>query len=56
MLAQMSFGMSTALYTTLAGLIFGNLLKLQCFWLETAMDSKEGKCHATDNMDPKQVS
>ena len=56
MLAEMSFGMSTALYTTLAGLIFGNLLKLQCFWLEKAMDSKEGKCHATDNMDPKQVS
>lgn len=31
MIVAMSFGMSTALYTTLVGLIFGNLLKLQAF-------------------------
>lgn len=40
LLSGMSYGMSTALYTTLAGLIFGNLLKVQCFDLEKAIERK----------------
>lgn len=40
LLSNMSYGMSTALYTTLAGLIFGNLLKMQCFDLEKALERK----------------
>ena len=56
MLSKMSFGMSTALYTTLAGLIFGNLLKVQCFWLEKSCEEKEGSCQNTDNSAPTQVS
>lgn len=55
MLGQMSYGMSTALYTTLAGLIFGNLLKLQCFWLDKYV-KQEDKCQDTDSTAPKQVS
>lgn len=54
LLADMSYGMSTALYTTLAGLIFGNLLKVQCFHLEKNMGAK--KCQDTETTDHKQVS
>lgn len=43
MMSNMSYGMSTALYTTLAGLIFGNLLKLQCFQIERAIEAKNVK-------------
>lgn len=41
LLSNMSYGMATALYTTLCGLIFGNLLKLQCFDLEKAIEGKK---------------
>jgi len=34
LIVGMSYGMSTALYTTLVGLIFGNILKLQAFDME----------------------
>jgi len=54
LLSDMSYGMSTALYTTLAGLIFGNLLKVQCFHLEKNIGRK--KCQDTEIMEPKQVS
>lgn len=37
LIVSMSHGMSTALYTTLAGLIFGNILKLQAFDLENCV-------------------
>lgn len=50
-LGKMAYGMSTALYTTLAGLIFGNLLKLQCFYLDS--HSKENACQDTKTTDPK---
>jgi hypothetical protein len=40
MMANMSYGMATALYTTLAGLIFGNLLKLQAFQIEKNLQDK----------------
>ena len=43
-IVSMSYGMSTALYTTLAGLIFGNLIKLQCFKMDLCLgDMKKGK-------------
>jgi len=54
MMANMSYGMATALYTTLAGLIFGNLLKLQAFQIEKQLQGKS--CHDTENSDQKQVS
>lgn len=38
MMSEMSSGMATALYTTLAGLIFGNLIKVQCFDIEKSID------------------
>jgi hypothetical protein len=41
LIVKMSYGMSTALYTTLAGLVFGNLIKLQCFQLDRFHSSKE---------------
>lgn len=50
-LGKMAYGMSTALYTTLAGLIFGNLLKLQCFYLDS--HGKEDACQDTKIMDHK---
>jgi hypothetical protein len=40
LIASMSYGMSTALYTTLVGLIFGNILKLQCFKMDLATEEK----------------
>jgi ABC-type Fe3+ transport system permease subunit len=53
LITSMSYGMSTALYTTLAGLICGNIVKLQCFNLEKAL---EGKCQDTETSDPKPAS
>lgn len=41
LIGSMSYGMSTALYTTLCGLIFGNLLKLQCFDMQKTLEKKE---------------
>lgn len=41
LIGKMSYGMSTALYTTLAGLIFGNLIKLQCFKIDRQQTKKE---------------
>ena len=41
LIGKMSYGMSTALYTTLVGLIFGNILKLQCFKIERFYEKKE---------------
>lgn len=41
LIVAMSYGMSTALYTTLVGLIFGNLLKLQAFDIGRTFESKE---------------
>jgi hypothetical protein len=55
LLGKMSFGMSTALYTTLGGLIFGNLLKLQCFMLEKNL-KEEIECRKSETTDHKQVS
>lgn len=43
MIVSMSGGMATALYTTLAGLIFGNLIKLQAFDIEKSVAKKEEK-------------
>jgi uncharacterized membrane protein len=43
MIVSMSSGMATALYTTLAGLIFGNLIKLQAFDIEKSSVKEEGK-------------
>lgn len=40
LIGSMSYGMSTALYTTLCGLIFGNLLKLQCFDMQKTLEKK----------------
>ena len=51
LLVGMAYGMSTALYTTLAGLIFGNLLKLECFHIESSV--KEEKCQDTEATAPK---
>jgi hypothetical protein len=51
LLVGMAYGMSTALYTTLAGLIFGNLLKLECFHIESSV--KEEKCQDTEVTAPK---
>ena len=44
LIGKMSYGMSTALYTTLVGLIFGNIIKLQCFKIECFYfgDKKDG--------------
>jgi len=39
MLSKLSGGMATALYTTLAGLISGVLLKIQCFNLTHGLDT-----------------
>lgn len=41
LIVAMSYGMSTALYTTLVGLIFGNLLKLQAFDISRTLEHKE---------------
>ena len=54
LLSTMSYGMSTALYTTLGGLIFGNLLKLQCFILEKNLKGSE--CRGTETTEAKQAS
>lgn len=54
MMSNMSYGMATALYTTLAGLIFGNLLKLQAFHIEKQLQEKT--CQDTENLDQKPVS
>ena len=54
LLSKMSYGMATALYTTLGGLIFGNLLKFQCFILEKNFKVK--KCRDTETMEAKQAS
>ena len=43
MIVSMSGGMATALYTTLAGLIFGNLIKLQAFDIERFANREEEK-------------
>lgn len=43
LIVSMSYGMSTALYTTLAGLIFGNLLKLQAFDLQRTVEKMKGE-------------
>ena len=40
LITSMSYGMATALYTTLVGLIFGNILKLQCFKMDLANQEK----------------
>jgi biopolymer transport protein ExbB/TolQ len=34
LVVNMGYGMATALYTTLAGLIFGNILKIEAFDIE----------------------
>ena len=39
MLSKLSGGMATALYTTLAGLVSGVLLKVQCFNLTQGLDT-----------------
>lgn len=57
LLSNMSYGMATALYTTLGGLICGNLLKFQCFMLGKNLESnKEKKCPKTETMDRIQAS
>lgn len=43
LIVKMSYGMSTALYTTLAGLVFGNLIKLQCFQLDRSNSVEKGE-------------
>jgi hypothetical protein len=41
LIVNMSYGMSTALYTTLVGLIFGNIIKLQCFKMDLSKQEKD---------------
>ena len=43
MIVSMSYGMSTALYTTLVGLIFGNIIKLQAFDIDRAIELEQEK-------------
>ena len=40
-MVSLSYGMSTALYTTLVGLIFGNILKIQAFDIERTINLKK---------------
>jgi len=54
LMSGMSYGMATALYTTLAGLVFGNILKLQAFQIERSIEAK--LCHAQKNTDQTQAS
>ena len=57
LLSNMSYGMATALYTTLGGLICGNLLKFQCFMLEKNLGKKKEKeCQKTETTDHTQAS
>jgi len=41
LMVSLSYGMSTALYTTLVGLIFGNILKIQAFDIERTINLKK---------------
>ncbi len=41
MIGNLSFGMSTALYTTLTGLICSIILKVQCFMLEYSLEGQK---------------
>ena len=43
MIVSMSYGMSTALYTTLVGLIFGNIIKLQAFDIDRTIEMEQEK-------------
>lgn len=43
MIVSMSYGMSTALYTTLVGLIFGNIIKLQAFDIDRSIEMEQEK-------------
>ncbi len=43
MIVSMSYGMSTALYTTLVGLIFGNMIKLQAFDIDRTIEMEQEK-------------
>jgi hypothetical protein len=45
LLSGMSAGMGTALYTTLVGLIFGNILKMQAFQIERVIESTSCRKH-----------
>jgi hypothetical protein len=54
LMSGMSYGMATALYTTLVGLVFGNILKMQSFQIERAIESK--LCQRKKNMDQTQAS
>jgi hypothetical protein len=54
LMSGMSYGMATALYTTLVGLVFGNILKMQAFQIERAIEAK--LCQSKKNMDQTQAS